>query len=1002
LTSTTSGRPGPPAGRPAPPARAATRLQEVQLPQAGSGQPAVAAAEAAVRRPAGAAVRRPAGDGPADLAAAGASLPGPADDQQPPAQPFLEDKLQVPQASLPVLGRPRLTELIERAAAHRVTLVSGPAGAGKTVACSAWAAGSPAGRPVAWVTLDEQDRDPARFWAYVRAALARVRTVPAEAARALEDVTPQAWPLVLVEAAQLFTEPVVLLLDDVHELAGGEVVPGLDLLIRHAPPSLRLILSGRCPPGLQLAKLRVTGELAEVSTADLACTPQEAEAYFAMLGVQLGPAERDDLLGRTMGWMAGLRLAAMRALAHPGEPGWATGIAGDEPAVTDYLADEVLGRLPEQIRLFLLRTSVAQTVSGDLADALTGQPGGARTLDLLSRENSFVESLDHDRSEFRYHPLLRDVLLAELHRKLPQEIPILLRRVARWHAEHGKPIEAVRCSAEAGDWDYGAHVLADAGPVALMHQGPAVFEGVLALFPADRRADDAAVATACAAARLWSDDPEGAAAHLDGAQRALGRLADQQQRAVQPSLLALRVLQAASLGQADPGLLAEGGSVAERAQASAGSPAEHRSIGLLWYALGVARLRRWEIVQARRALLLAERQSAAGGLADLAARARCWRALADAWHGDLAEAQKAVGELAAGATADGQAASRAWLIALTQSHAGLLRDDLGFARQMLDEANRPAAAEGGSRPASAAATAAAAASAGADGRLAPDGAQLPGEPAAAVLRALSRARTLLADGDTNAARSVLIRLREASAADQRLDEVLTVLDAEIALRAGDTGRARIVLRLSDGWGPPDTAGGYLAHGRLLLAEGDFAAALDAVAPVLGATEAAAEASRQEAPTLQEKIAALIVAAIAQRRLGRTGPAAELLEQALALAEPDSAGRPFLDAGPAARSAITVLIPPDSRGASFAARILEHFASQLPHPAEQAEQAEVVLTDAELAVLRFLPSHMTNQEIAEALFLSINTVKTHLRSVYRKLRVTSRRQAIGRGRRLDLL
>jgi LuxR family maltose regulon positive regulatory protein len=154
--------------------------------------------------------------------------------------------------------------------------------------------------------------------------------------------------------------------------------------------------------------------------------------------------------------------------------------------------------------------------------------------------------------------------------------------------------------------------------------------------------------------------------------------------------------------------------------------------------------------------------------------------------------------------------------------------------------------------------------------------------------------------------------------------------------------------------------------------------------------------------MQEKIAALLVAAVAHRRLGLAESAAEYLEQAMALAEPDGACRPFLDAGPAARSAITVLIPPDSRSAGFAARLLERFACQLPRAAESPEQAEVSLTDSELAVLRFLPSHMTNQEIAEALFLSINTVKTHLRSAYRKLGVASRRQAIARGRRLDLL
>jgi LuxR family maltose regulon positive regulatory protein len=155
-------------------------------------------------------------------------------------------------------------------------------------------------------------------------------------------------------------------------------------------------------------------------------------------------------------------------------------------------------------------------------------------------------------------------------------------------------------------------------------------------------------------------------------------------------------------------------------------------------------------------------------------------------------------------------------------------------------------------------------------------------------------------------------------------------------------------------------------------------------------------------TLQVKLGALLAAAVANRRMGLTGTAAELLEQALALAEPDDGSRVFLDAGQPVRSAITVLVPPTSRCAGFAGRILERFDTQLPHAEGAHEQAEVLLTDSELAVLRFLPSHLTNQEIAEALFLSINTVKTHLRSAYRKLGVDSRRAAIARARRLDLL
>jgi LuxR family transcriptional regulator, maltose regulon positive regulatory protein len=274
-------------------------------------------------------------------------------------------------------------------------------------------------------------------------------------------------------------------------------------------------------------------------------------------------------------------------------------------------------------------------------------------------------------------------------------------------------------------------------------------------------------------------------------------------------------------------------------------------------------------------------------------------------------------------------------------------------------------------------------------------AQLPGEPAFGALASLIRGRVLLADGDIAGARGLATRLRERHAgADPALDGVLTVLDSEIALRSADAGRARMLLARTDEGEFFDRSDGRLAQGRLLLSDGDFKGALDAVAPCLDGTA--------EAVTLRDKIAALLVSAIAHRRLGLTENAADFLDQALALAEPDDACRIFLDIGQPVRSAITVLVPPTSRSAAFAGRILERFDTQLPRVEGPQPHVEVPLTDSELAVLRFLPSHMTNQEIAEALFLSINTVKTHLRSVYRKLGVASRREAIARGKRLDLV
>ena len=151
--------------------------------------------------------------------------------------------------------------------------------------------------------------------------------------------------------------------------------------------------------------------------------------------------------------------------------------------VTDYLWDEVLGRQSAQTRLFLLRTSITERVSGELADELTGEPGAAMMLGRLSRESGFVEALSHEHGQYRYHPLLRGVLVAELHRQIPHEVPVLLRRAARWHAAHGQPVEAVRCAAQAGDWDYAAHVLAEAGVAALLQSGAAELQAVLALFP---------------------------------------------------------------------------------------------------------------------------------------------------------------------------------------------------------------------------------------------------------------------------------------------------------------------------------------------------------------------------------------------------------------------------------------------------------------------------------------------------------------------------------------
>ena len=898
---------------------------------------------------------------------------------------FLEDKLRVPRPSFPVLRRRRVSGLLEEATRHRVTLVSGPAGAGKTVACASWAGASPAGRRVAWLTLDAGDRQE-WFWAYLCAGLTRARAASADTLRVLADGPADSFPLRLVQAAQAFPEPVVLVLDDLHELTDQGVLRGLDVLIRHAPPSLRLVLCARQQPALQLARLRVAGELADISGADLACTAPEADAYFAMLGLEAEPAQRDELLRRTRGWMAGLRLAAMRAGPSGGK---VTALAGHDPIVTDYLWDEVLGRQHPETRAFLLRTCLTGSMCGELADALTGGHSGARTLERLSRENSFVEPLGDGGGEYRYHPLLRESLAAQLHRELPQEVPVLLSRAARWYAGHGRVLDGVRCAAEAADWDYAAQALSEAGAGTVLSPGPGELEAVLTLFPAGRAADDAAVATAWAAARLWGDDAEGAAVYLDSAERSLGRCAPQLRRALEPALAGLRLLQAAGQGSPDAGQVSRGLALAGQGEAAAATQGEHRALGLLWFALGVTALRRWEIAAARHALRHADRQFGAGGLAGFRIRARAWRALAEAWHGDLTAARRCADEVRKAAISAPQTAREpsgrgvpqqaARLAVLAYAHVSLGQDDLVAAQRLLDELEADRVGH------------------------------FPGEPPVTEVANLIRARILLADGDATAARATLSRLREAwGAADPAVADLMTVAEAEAALRGGDTGRARALLLMAEAAAPGWRADICLTRGWLMLADGEFQGALDAVRPWLaagtGASAAGAPASVPGQPwgTRQDQIAALLVAAVACRRLGEPGEAAGYLEQALAQAEPERAYRVFLDGGSMVRSALTVLIPPTSRHAGFAGRVLERFDAQGSRPASLDGNPAVRLTDSERAVLCFLPSHMTNEEISQALFLSINTVKTHLRSAYRKLGVGSRREAIARGRRLGVL
>jgi LuxR family maltose regulon positive regulatory protein len=917
---------------------------------------------------------------------------------------LLEDKLRIPRPGVAVLPRPRIAALLDGCVTRRVTLMTGPPGAGKTVAAALWAGARPAARRPGWVSIDVADRDPDRFWRYMTAALAKAGILPLGKSGLPAGVAAADMPQWISAAIRPGSDhdPFVLVLDDVHLLAHSEPLIGLDELIRHEPPSLRLLLIGRSAPGLALSRLRLEGELADIDAADLACTSEETAAYFTMLGKPLSQPEREHLARKTEGWLAGLRLTALAGQLGPaGLPGAedeqqagqaGAGRAGVQALVGDYLQDEILGGLAAEVREFMMRTSLSATVPAGLASELTGEAASARLLEQLSRETGLVQALTPDSGEYRYHPMLRDALVAALRRELPEEVPGLQRRVARWHAARGEVLPAIQAAADVDEWEFGLHVLGDAGPAVMFSAAGPGLEAALASMPPGRLGAEPGLsvvfAVALAAARIWQGDADGALPHLERAEAELEAVALPERGQTELWIAALRVLLTTAMTAPEPGWLDCFWAQASRAHADPRGVRAHRALGALWLAIGFAALRDCDTQQARAAFLHAGAQLSAGGMLALRERGRCWEAVASALYGDLSAATRIAGGVADGP--HGRDEDLAPVLALAGAAVSLARDEPEAAGALLDQADLAAMAP---RPA--------------------------GEPSIAVISGLLRARLAVAEGNLAGARGLVRWLCDAAAAppaagyagtpvstgadpavllshargDDRpygVAATIAVLDAEISLAAAEFERARATLADVPAPGAPARPDVAVCQAKLLIAGEDDKGALAIVEPVLAAANC----------SVADRIAALLTGVVARRRLTQGTEAAELLAEALALAEPDDACGPFVAAGSAVRSALTVLISPSSRCAGFASRILDRFDGRLPRPA--SAQPAALLTDSELAVLRFLPSHMTNQEIAESLFLSINTIKTHLSSVYRKLGVANRRQAIAQGRRLELL
>ncbi|MCH8229499.1 MAG: helix-turn-helix transcriptional regulator, partial [Chloroflexi bacterium] len=387
-------------------------------------------------------------------------------DQTVAAGPLLETKFYIPRWRPGLVSRPRLIERLDQGTERKLTLVSAPAGFGKTTLLAEWLAATEASeRSAAWVSLDQSDNDPALFWAYFIAALQKVQSGVGEGARALLHAT-QPPPIesvltTLINEINAIEGDFKLVLDDYHLIDAQPVHDGVAFLLDHLPPRMHMVIASRADPPLPLSHLRGRGELTELRASDLSFTPDEASAFLnEVMGLDLSAADMATLETRTEGWIAGLQLAALSMQGREDVPGFIRTFAGDDRHIVDYLVEEVLKRQPKRVRSFLLQTSILDRLSGPLCDAVTGNEDGKEILETLERGNLFVVPLDDKRQWYRYHHLFQDFLRSRAVEHGTEFAQDLHRRAAAWFEERDMAAEAIEQARTAGDHETVGRLLA--------------------------------------------------------------------------------------------------------------------------------------------------------------------------------------------------------------------------------------------------------------------------------------------------------------------------------------------------------------------------------------------------------------------------------------------------------------------------------------------------------------------------------------------------------------
>jgi LuxR family transcriptional regulator, maltose regulon positive regulatory protein len=879
--------------------------------------------------------------------------------------PVLTAKLTVPDLPGWAVARPRIGKLIAEGTWGPLTLVAGPPGAGKTMALAAWATASCDPGVLAWLTVDGHDNRPRVFWSYVVAALRRAGVAVPRIRFGPGGVEVDHTFLANLASALAAHDPrVVLVLDDLHLLAEPAVLDGLAYVLRNASPGLHLVVASRTDPMLPLHRYRLAGQLAEIRADDLAFSADESALLLAHHGIVLSADTLDRITGRIEGWPAGMRLAAMSLQGRDDPDQFAKELEAGETAITSYLVEEVIDAQSAPAREMLLRTSILESINAELAGELTDSQPEAGILPDLARANAFVRPLGQ--GWYRYHSLLATVLRLKLRIERRGLVPDLYRRAARWYQRNGPLDEAVWYAAESGDWPFAAGMVVDEFAMDKLTE-PCSHQPLAEAFqrmPRHTAWTQPQPLLVLAAAGLLQAGGDAVTTSLVAAESMLDRLPDDEE--IPARLAAAQIRLALARRTGDCGLVA----AAERAEALVDQlPQEvhdrHPGIrALVLAARGAADLWAGRLDEA------AVRFEAGAAAAPLAGHERAdgsgHVALAEALAGRLSSAivraDQAADAMSSGGDDDliehvipSVDVAMAWVY--------VQRGDMQGAHARLKQAE-------------------------ASLRICPD-------RLVSALACTVAAQRRLAGGQVSHAMEMISQARQDWSPPTWLELRLTILESRVCMAAGDVPAALAAAQRADPRSVPEAAAA-LAHAWL--ASGDLQTArrvLDDVTQNLGGT------------TQRLGLAGWVAEARLSYETGDGVRGRRCLERSLELAKAEQTRLPFvierswlwqvLRRDPELAHHYRELVAPPvmSSGAVMCQR-------KAPPPDQAAPVVVERLSERERSVLAHASRMLSTAEIATEMCLSVNTVKTHLRNIYRKLSVTHRGEAVRRARQLQLI